>query len=89
MQFSSIWTTDRTLSGDTTKVLSGSESNDNEGELCFSQAPAWRDAHHQIVECHIPYTRLGRVLPLCIEAVCIFYRPNWLGNDKSSFSHVD
>ena len=50
------------------------------GYSAFPKAPALLEPHHQIVYCHIQDTRLGGVLPLCREAVGVFYSPSRLGN---------
>ena len=43
----------------------------------FSKAPALLKPHHQIV---YKDTRWGGVVPLCRDAVGVFYRPSRLGN---------
>ena len=55
------------------------------GYSAFPKAPALLEPHHQIVYCHIQDThRGGGVLPLCKEAVGVFYSPSRLG--KSDFT---
>ena len=44
----------------------------------FPKAPASLEPHHQIVKCHTQDTPWG-VLPLCREAVGVFYSPSRLG----------
>ena len=44
----------------------------------FPKAPVLLEPHQQIIKCHIQNTREG-VLPLCRDAVNVFYNSNWLG----------
>ena len=44
------------------------------GCSAFPKAPTSLETHHQIVLCHIQDTHWG--LPLCREAVGIFYSPS-------------
>ena len=53
MQFSSIWSIDRTLLGATTPGQSGPGNDGNEEVLHISKAPALLKPDHQIVYCHI------------------------------------
>ena len=52
MQFSSIWPTDRTLSGATTPGQSRPGSDGDEGCSAFPKAPILLETHHQIVSVH-------------------------------------
>ncbi len=46
------------------------------GYSTLPKAPALLEPHHQIVQCHILDTRCeGGILPLCREAVGVFYSP--------------
>ena len=62
------------------------------GYSVFPKAPALLEPHHQIVYCHIQDTRWGVVLPLCREAVGVFYSPSRLGKisveEKSTYASV-
>ena len=49
VQFSSIWSIDRTLSGATTSAPNEPGSDGNEGDSIFPKAPALLEPHHQIV----------------------------------------
>ena len=69
-QFSSIWPIDRNLSGATTLGQSGPGSDGNEGVLCI---PRTSPSDHLV---SYPGHLLGRRLPLCREAVSVFYSHN-------------
>ena len=78
MSNTSIWPIDRTLSSATTQDQSGPESNGNEGVLHIPQnftdkslAIRWFN--------FISRALVGGVLPLCRDAVGVFYSPSWLG----------
>ena len=49
------------------------------GYSTFTQTPALLEPHHQIVQCHIQHTCWGSILPLCRDAVSVFYSPSQLG----------
>ena len=74
IQFSSIWPTDRTLSGATTLDQSGPGNDGNKGVLCIPQnsiitgTSSW--------DC---WTLFERVLPLSREAICI---ASWPGQGR-------
>ena len=78
MPNNSIWPPDKTLSGATTPGQSGPGSNGNEEVLYIPQSSTdenlslrWFDVIYR--------THLGEVLPLCRDAVGVFYSPSWLG----------
>ena len=48
------------------------------GYSTFHKTPALPESHHQIVYCHIQDTQWG-LLPLCRDAVDVFYSPSQLG----------
>ena len=49
----------------------------------FPKSPLLLEPHHQIVYCHIQNTRRGWVLPLCKDAVGVFYSTSRLSNSIS------
>ena len=53
------------------------------GYSTFPKAPASLEPHPQVVECHISRTLVRRAIPLCREAISVFYSPCRLGNKKS------
>ena len=66
------------------------------GYSTFPKAPALLEPHHPIILCQ-SRTFIGGVLPLCREAVGVFYSPSRLGNAsmfvfaclcRHSLSHV-
>ena len=71
VQFSSIWPIDRTLSGATTLGPSGPGSDGDEGMLRIPQ-------NSSIIGASPVISSWGR-LPLCREAVGVFYSPSRLG----------
>ena len=75
-QFSSIWTIDRTLSGTTTPGQSGPGIDGNEGVLHIPQNSSIAGTSSS--DCLVTYP--GGVLPLCWEAVGVFYSPSRLDN---------
>ena len=77
MSNSSIWAMDRTLSGATTPGQGGAGSNDNEGVL---QIPQISKARASLLDSLISYPgySLSGVLPLCRDAVNVFYCPSWV-----------
>ena len=72
-QISSIRPIDRTLPGSTTPGQSGPGRYS-----AFPKAPALLELHHRIVSCYTRDTRWGKALPLCRDAVGIFYSPSRL-----------
>ena len=59
----------------------GLSKYDKRGYSAFSKSPALLEQHHQIFLCYIQDTRWGEgVLPLCGDAVGVFYIPSRLGN---------
>ena len=78
-QFTSFWPIDRTLSGATTPGQSGLGSGGNEGVLHIPQSPCITGT--PLSDCSVSYpgNSLGwGVLPLCREAVVVFYSPSRL-----------
>ena len=67
-----VWPIDRTLLGATTPGQSGPGSDDNEAYSAFPKAPALLESHQQTFSV-IPGYSLEGVLPLCRDAVGIFY----------------
>ena len=71
----SIWPIDKTLLGATTPGQSECWNNDNEEVLCIPQSSS-------PLECLISYLghllEGGGVLPVCRDAVSVFYSPSWL-----------
>ena len=78
---------DRTISGVTTPCQSGPVSDANEGVLCISQSSSITEATPSDCLVSLPRHFLGGVLPLCRDAVGVFYRPNRLGKQHLS-SHA-
>ena len=70
---SSIWPIDRTLSGATTSDQSEPESNGNEEVLCVPQSITVASPSDCLVT--YPGHSLEGVLPLCRDAVGLFYGP--------------
>ena len=80
MLFSSIWTIDRTLSGVTTPGQSGPGSDGNEVALCFPQSSNITGTSPSDCLVSLQDTRCGEgVVPLCRDAVGVFYSPRRLG----------
>ena len=78
IQFCLIWPIDRTLSGAITPGWSGPRNEDNEGLVHIPQsssitATSWSD-------CLVTYLghSLRRILPLCRNAIGVFYNLSWL-----------
>ena len=80
MHFSSIWPIDRTLSSTTTPRMSGCGSNGNERGTPHS--PKLQHYWNFTIRLFsvISWTLIGGVLPLCREAISVFYSPSRLGN---------
>ena len=81
-QFSSIWPIDRTPSDATTVGQSGPRSDGNE-VLCIPESSSITGTSPS--DCLVSYIRTlvvcgGGVLPLCREAVGVFYSPSRLDN---------
>ena len=87
MQFSSIQPIDRTLSSATTLDQSGPGSNGNEGVLRIPQSSSITGTPTSDCLVSYPGHSFGRVLPLCRDAVCVFYNPSRLG--KASLSQKE
>ena len=79
-QFSFIWPIDRTLLGATTLGQSGPECNGNQGILHIPQSSSSTGTSPS--DCLVSYPGYfrGGVLPLCRDAVGVFYSLNQLGN---------
>ena len=76
----STWPIDRTLSGTTSPGQSRTGSNGNEGVLCNPQSSSITGASKS--ECFFSYSGKmlwGGDLPLCRDAISVFYTHNWLG----------
>ena len=67
----------RTLSRATTPTLSRHESN-GRGVLCIPQSSSLTGASPSNCLMSYPGHLLGGVLPLCRDAVSVFYFPSWL-----------
>ena len=76
-QFSSIWSIDRSLSGATTPSPSGPWSDGNKGVLGIPVSSRVTETSPFSV---ISRTHVGEVLPLCRDAVGVFYSPSRLGH---------
>ena len=76
MQFSSIYPIDRVLSGATALGQGGSGSNGNEGVLRIPQSPSITGTSPSDCLVSYPGHSFGVVLPLCRDAVGIFYSPS-------------
>ena len=79
-QFSSIWPIDRALSGATTLSLSGPWSDGNKGVICILQSSSITET--SLSDCLVLYPGCSLeegILPLCRDAVGVFYSPNQLG----------
>ncbi len=83
-QFSSIRPIDSTLSGATTPGQSGPGSDGNEGVLCIPQSSSFTGTSPSdgLVSCPGHFLE-GGVLPLCIDAVGVFYSYSQLGRERS------
>ena len=83
MQFSSIWPVDSNLSGATTSGQSEPGRDGNEGVLHIPQSSTITGTLTS--DCLISYVghSLGEDLPLCRDAVVVFYSPSRLGNTQS------
>ena len=79
MSNSSIWPIGRTLSGFTTLGQSGHQSNGREGVYHIPQNSSITEASPP--DCLVSYqdTCWEEVLPLCRDAVAVFYSPSQLG----------
>ena len=80
-QFSSIWPIDRTLSGAITPGKSEPGSDGKEEVLCIPQSS--RITGTSPLDCLVSYpgdSLGGEVLPLCRDAVSVFYSPIRMGN---------
>ena len=79
MSISSIWPIDRTLSGTTNPGRSEPESYGNKRVFCIPQSSGITRA--SLSDCLVSYPghSLGKILPLCRDAVCVFFSPSWLG----------
>ena len=78
-QFSSIWPIDRTLSGATTPGQSRPGSDGNNGVLCIPQISSTTGISPSDCLVSYPGHLLEVVLPLCREAVGVFYSPfDWV-----------
>ena len=79
-QFSSIWAIDRTLSGATIPGQSEPGSNGNEEVLHIPQSSSITGTLTSDFLVSDIRTLIGGVLPLCKDAVVVFYNPSQLGN---------
>ena len=78
--FSSIWPIDRTLSGVATPGQSGPGSNSNERVIHIPQSSSITGAlPSDFWVSYLGHSLGERVLPLCREAVSVFYCPSQLG----------
>ena len=68
------------LSGATTPGQSGHGSDGNEGVLHIPQSSSTAGTSPSDCLVSYPEHSLGGVLPLCKDAVSVFYSPSWLGN---------
>ena len=81
MSNSSIWPIDRTLSATTTLDQSEPRSDGNEGVFCIPQSSSIRGVSPS--DCLVSYPGQllwGGVLPLCKDAVGVFYSSSRLGS---------
>ena len=79
MSNSSVWPIDRTLSGATILSQSGLGSNGNERVLCIFQSSSITGASPSNRLMSYQGHSLKWGLPLCRDAVGVFYSPNQLG----------
>ena len=82
-QFSSIWPINRTLSGATIpdQNIPGSDGNKGVLRIPLNSNITWIS----LSDCLVLYPGTpceSGVLPLCRDAVGVFYSPNWIGNPK-------
>ena len=77
-QFSSIWPIERTVSGPTTP--SRPETDGNEWVFRIPQSSSITRTSPSIIVVSYPEYSLEGVLPLCTDAVGVFYSPSWLGH---------
>ena len=89
-QLSSIWPIDRALLGVTTPGHSGPGSDGNEGILRIP--PKLQHFWNLTIRLFSVISRTviggGEVLPLCREAVGVFYRPGLMGEEIKSWIKV-
>ena len=85
-QFSSVWPIDRTLSGANTPAQIGPVNNGNEGVLHIPQSSSitGTSPSDSLVSYYLDI-RCGEVLPLCREAVGVFYSLSRLGKFHYEF----
>ena len=72
---SSIWPIDKTISGATSPVQSGPGSNGYEGVLHISQSFRTEASPSDCFVSYPGHSRGGGILPLCRDAVGVFYSP--------------
>ena len=77
-QFNSILLIDRTLTGATSPGQSGPGSDGNEGVLHITQSSSIIGTSPSDCSVSYPGQSWEGVLPLCGEAVGVFYGPSWL-----------
>ena len=80
-QFSSIWPVDRTLWSANTPGKSGTGSDGNKGVFSIPRSCSITRASPSDCFCVISSILIGEVLPLCRDAVGLFYSPWWLGQN--------
>ena len=85
-KFISVWPIDRTLSCAITPKQSGLGSDGNKGVLCIPQSSSITGTSP--LDCLVSYTghSFRGVLPLCREAVGVFYNRNRLGWHLPNFA---
>ena len=82
--FSSIWPIDRVRSDATTLGQSGPGSDGNEGVFRFPKNSSITGTSPS--DCLVSYQDIywgGGILPLCRDAVGVFYSPSWLGKPST------
>ena len=79
----SIWPIDRTLSSATTP--SGRWSNNNQWVLHIPEISRAGASPSENLMSYLGHS-LGEVLPLCRNAVGVYYNPNWLGSEMKGYS---
>ena len=88
MHFCSIWPIDRTISGATTPGHSAPGSNGIEGVLRIPQSPNITETSPSGCLVSYPGHSFAGWVPLCWDAVCVFYSPGQLGNTNLLFSRI-
>ena len=86
MSNSSFWPKDRTVSGATTPGVSGPGRDGNERVLRISQSSSITGASpSDFLVLYTGHSLAGGVLPLCRDAIAVFYSPSQMGCPSSVY----